>query len=187
MNIKKIRSFALGWAVLALASLSSCTLFVKESFDVYEGENAPSDNSENLKVGPLNDVDSVTSQAVIMERMKFYDIKVDPKAIVVQSHSMGSLRQSPEDSSQPSSVHTLASSHASSSGITRQSPSVASHTPTRHPTLSEEQSMGSFVHPTAPNSIIHNVAIDGDLAYISWYTTGLQVLDISSPAIAHPQ
>jgi choice-of-anchor B domain-containing protein len=40
---------------------------------------------------------------------------------------------------------------------------------------------GSFVHPTAPNSIIHNVTINGDLAYISWYTTGLQVLDISDP------
>jgi choice-of-anchor B domain-containing protein len=33
-----------------------------------------------------------------------------------------------------------------------------------------------------PNAIVHNVTIRGDSAYISYYTEGLQVLDISDPA-----
>ena len=33
-----------------------------------------------------------------------------------------------------------------------------------------------------PNAIIHNVTVKGDSAYISYYTEGLQVVDISNPA-----
>lgn len=33
-----------------------------------------------------------------------------------------------------------------------------------------------------PNSSIHNVEVEGDTAYISWYTEGVRVLDVSDPS-----
>jgi len=41
--------------------------------------------------------------------------------------------------------------------------------------------VAEWKHPDDPGSTIHNVEIRGDLAYIAWYKTGLQILDISDP------
>ncbi len=42
--------------------------------------------------------------------------------------------------------------------------------------------VSGWANPEEPNSIVHNVHIRGDFAYVSWYTTGLQVLDLRDPA-----
>ena len=42
-------------------------------------------------------------------------------------------------------------------------------------------SVGEFTHPDDPSSIIHNVHIRGDFAFVAWYKTGLQVIDVSNP------
>ena len=33
-----------------------------------------------------------------------------------------------------------------------------------------------------PHAIVHNVQVQGDLAYVAWYEAGVQVLDVSEPA-----
>jgi choice-of-anchor B domain-containing protein len=42
--------------------------------------------------------------------------------------------------------------------------------------------VGEYVHPDDPGSIIHNVAVKGDLLYAAWYRAGLEVVDISVPS-----
>jgi len=41
--------------------------------------------------------------------------------------------------------------------------------------------VGSYVHPEDPGSIIHNVIIEDDIAYVAWYRAGLEVIDVSNP------
>ncbi len=41
--------------------------------------------------------------------------------------------------------------------------------------------VASYTNDRDPGSIIHNVLIDGDFAYISWYRAGLEILDVSVP------
>jgi hypothetical protein len=41
--------------------------------------------------------------------------------------------------------------------------------------------VGSWVNADAPNSIVHNVIVKGDLAYVGWYSDGINVLDVSDP------
>ena len=41
--------------------------------------------------------------------------------------------------------------------------------------------VASYTNDRDPSSIIHNVLIDGDLAYVAWYRAGFEVLDISVP------
>lgn len=42
--------------------------------------------------------------------------------------------------------------------------------------------VGEFHHPSDRTAIVHNVTVHGDFAYVSWYTNGLQVVDVSDPA-----
>ncbi|NNF07904.1 MAG: choice-of-anchor B family protein, partial [Candidatus Eisenbacteria bacterium] len=41
--------------------------------------------------------------------------------------------------------------------------------------------VSEWLNPDDPTSIVHNVHVLGDYAYISWYRSGLQILDISDP------
>jgi choice-of-anchor B domain-containing protein len=41
--------------------------------------------------------------------------------------------------------------------------------------------VGSYSHPVAPGTIVHNVYIRGDYAYASWYEAGIEIMDISNP------
>ncbi len=49
----------------------------------------------------------------------------------------------------------------------------------RDPTNPER--IGEWILESDPLASVHNVTIDGSLAYVSWYTNGLQVLDIRNP------
>jgi len=42
--------------------------------------------------------------------------------------------------------------------------------------------VGEYNHPDSPSAIVHNVCVEGDLAYVSWYRNGLEVVDISVPS-----
>ncbi len=44
--------------------------------------------------------------------------------------------------------------------------------------------VASYRPPDSPSSIPHNVFVDGDLAFLSYYTAGVRVLDITDPARA---
>lgn len=41
--------------------------------------------------------------------------------------------------------------------------------------------VGSYINPRLPNTIVHNVMVKGNLAYASWYTSGLEIFDVSEP------
>ena len=41
--------------------------------------------------------------------------------------------------------------------------------------------VAEWTHPEAPASIVHNAFVKGDFAYVSWYSTGLQILDLRDP------
>ncbi|MBD3333998.1 MAG: choice-of-anchor B family protein [Candidatus Eisenbacteria bacterium] len=40
-----------------------------------------------------------------------------------------------------------------------------------------------WMNPEEPSSTIHNVTAIGDVAYCSWYTAGLQIIDLSDPTV----
>ena len=42
--------------------------------------------------------------------------------------------------------------------------------------------VADYFHPTNPSAIIHNVAVEGDFAHVSWYTNGYEVIDLSVPS-----
>jgi choice-of-anchor B domain-containing protein len=42
--------------------------------------------------------------------------------------------------------------------------------------------VASWKDPTEPDAILHNVHIQGDIAYVSWYTSGVYALDVRDPA-----
>lgn len=45
--------------------------------------------------------------------------------------------------------------------------------------------VSQWQHPESPSSSVHNVTVRGDLVIASWYTEGLQILDVADPA--YPQ
>ncbi len=45
----------------------------------------------------------------------------------------------------------------------------------------EVSKVAEYHHPTDPTSVIHNVVLRGDLAFVSWYTAGLEIVDIADP------
>ncbi|MEZ4650290.1 MAG: choice-of-anchor B family protein, partial [Candidatus Eisenbacteria bacterium] len=42
--------------------------------------------------------------------------------------------------------------------------------------------VAEWTNPEYPTSIIHNAFVHGRFAYISWYTTGVQILDLANPS-----
>lgn len=41
--------------------------------------------------------------------------------------------------------------------------------------------VGSYLNPDDPTSIVHNVLVKGNFAYVAWYRAGLEIVDISNP------
>ncbi|MFN8178252.1 MAG: choice-of-anchor B family protein [bacterium] len=97
--------------------------------------------------------------------------------------------------------------HPSQMGFVGNYPNAFTHnawpTADGHHVLTTDERSGAYVHcwdvtnPAAPSlssfygpvdgarSIPHNVFVDGNLAYVSWYTMGVIVLDVSDPEAIH--
>lgn len=49
--------------------------------------------------------------------------------------------------------------------------------------LAAPRLVAEWANPDGPRTIVHNVFVRGSYAYVSWYTAGLQILDLTNPEL----